>query len=178
MLRSLVGSVVHIGAQTSRLWLATAGVVGLALGLGASLLADGGGAQAGAALPLVFGAGALAATAWILPGVSGAFVLLLLGLYKPLLEALRDLDLAVVAAFAAGLALGLFAFAKMLRWLLARARLPVLALLTGFMAGSLVELWPWRIAAAVEPALAGVLAAMVAGAIAIAALAWASRRVR
>ena len=110
--------------------------------------------------------------------MSGAFVLLLLGLYKPLLEALRNLDLAVVAAFAAGLALGLLAFAKLLRWLLARARIPVLALLTGFMAGSLVELWPWRTAAAVEPALAGVLAAMAAGTLAIAALAWASRRAR
>ncbi len=174
----IAGAVVHIGAQTNPRWLATAGVVGLALGLGASLLADGGAARAEAGLPLIFAGGALAATAWILPGVSGAFILLLLGLYQPMLQALRDVDLAAIAPFVAGLVLGLLAFAKVLRWLLSRVRIPVLALLTGFMAGSLVELWPWRGAPAIEPALAGVLAAMIAGALAIGALAWASSRAR
>lgn len=174
----IAGSVVHIGAQTNRRWLATAGAVGLALGLATSLLADGGATQTNAGVALVFVAGALAATAWILPGVSGAFILLLLGLYKPLLQALTDLDVAVVVPFAAGVVLGLLAFAKLLRWLLAKARVPVLALLTGFMAGSLVELWPWRAVPAVEPALIGVLAAMAAGAAAVAALSLASRRVR
>ena len=141
----IFGSVIHIGSQTPWRGLATAGLVGLALGLAMGILFADHEATAGSVgLTGIFCAGALAATAWMLPGVSGAFVLLLLGLYEPLLLALAAGDLAIVATFAGGLALGMLMFSKLLGWLLSVARTPVIALLTGFMAGSLTLLWPWR----------------------------------
>ena len=161
----IFGSVLHIGWQSPWRALATAGLAGLAVGLAMGLLlADQKAAGGQAGLAIIFGAGALAATAWILPGVSGAFVLLLLGLYEPMLTALASGDLAVIAVFVAGLAVGLLLFSKLLRWLLNAAREPIVALLTGFMAGSLTLLWPWR-GAAPDWSLGalGVAAAMAAG---------------
>lgn len=96
--------------------------------------------------PLVFFlSGAVAICAMILPGISGSFILLLLGMYLPVLEAVRDTQLALLGAFVAGCALGLLSFVHLLRWLLARFYAPVMALLAGFMAGSLAKLWPWRV---------------------------------
>ena len=83
-----------------------------------------------------------------------------------------------MAAFGAGLCLGLLAFSKLLAWLLDKARAALLALLTGFMAGSLTQLWPWRDAGAENAPLIGVLAAMVAGALIVGALAHVARRKR
>jgi putative membrane protein len=95
-------------------------------------------------LPVAFAAGAVAICAWILPGVSGSFMLLLLGQYQRIIKALAGLDLVVVATFAAGCAVGLVIFARVLHWLLARAYAGTLAFLCGFMAGALQKLWPWR----------------------------------
>ncbi|MBZ2188378.1 DUF368 domain-containing protein [Alcanivorax sp. JB21] len=98
--------------------------------------------------PLIFFvSGAIAITAMILPGISGSFILLLLGMYAPVLAAVSDGDLVLLAAFAAGCATGLLAFVHLLRWALQRFNDAVMALLAGFMAGSLVRLWPWRIPA-------------------------------
>ena len=130
----IAASVVHVGTSSSWGWLATLGVVGLGLGLLVGFFADSG-TTLGTAPATVFAGGALAATAWILPGVSGAFVLLMMGLYKPMLAAFTAFDLALLVPFAAGLAIGLLAFSKLLAWLLAKARRALLALLTGFMAG-------------------------------------------
>lgn len=87
--------------------------------------------------------GAVAVGAWMLPAVSGSFLLLALGLYESVLDALVNLELTVLAALAAGCLVGLVSFANLLAWLLKRYREPLLSLLTGFMAGSLVRLWPW-----------------------------------
>ena len=95
-------------------------------------------------LGFVFVAGALAVCAWILPGVSGSFVLLLLGVYANTLRAIAELDLLHLAVLAAGCATGLLSFAQLLGWLFERARASVLALLVGFMTGSLIKLWPWQ----------------------------------
>ncbi|NQD95801.1 DUF368 domain-containing protein, partial [Pseudomonas sp. CrR25] len=92
----------------------------------------------------VFCAGAIAICAMILPGISGSFILLLLGMYAFVLEAVRSLDLAVLALFASGCLLGLVSFAGLLRWLLARWRDLTLAFLTGLMLGSLNKIWPWK----------------------------------
>lgn len=172
----VAASVVHVATSSSWRWLATLGVVGVALGLLTGFLADSG-TVLGTAPATVFVGGALAATAWLLPGVSGAFVLLLMGLYKPMLEALTAFDLALLVPFAAGLAIGLLAFSKLLAWLLARARRAVLALLAGFMAGSLAELWPWGRGAEQMHGL-GVVAAMLAGATVVGILAYVARAAR
>jgi putative membrane protein len=89
-------------------------------------------------------AGAIAICAWILPGISGSFVLLLLGQYAQLVRALSELDMAFLAALAVGMVGGLLAFARVLVWLLRTRYRGTLATLTGLMAGSLPKLWPWR----------------------------------
>jgi putative membrane protein len=92
----------------------------------------------------VFGAGFLAICAMILPGISGAFILVLLGMYAPVLAALRSFDLLFIAVFAAGAASGLLCFSRLLSWLLGRFHCATMALLTGFLLGSLVVVWPWK----------------------------------
>lgn len=91
----------------------------------------------------IFGSAALAICAMILPGVSGAFLLLVLGLYEPTLDAVRDRDLVYLATFLAGAAFGISLFATGLRWLLVHARDITMAALVGLMAGSLRALWPF-----------------------------------
>lgn len=92
----------------------------------------------------IFAAGAIAICAMILPGISGSFILLLLGLYPFILGAVKGLDIAVLAVFASGCLVGIVSFAGILRWLLTRWRDLGLALLTGLMLGSLNKLWPWK----------------------------------
>lgn len=87
----------------------------------------------------------VAICAWVLPGVSGSFVMLLLGLYPTVVSAIAVLDLKVLGVLAAGCGVGLLLFARLLGWLLDRFYRGTLALLCGFMAGSLLSLWPWRV---------------------------------
>ena len=115
---------------------AVAVVVFVLLGVRAGSIADPGAA-------VVIGAGALAICAMILPGVSGAFVLLLLGLYDPITEAVAERELATVALFGVGAVAGLGLFSRLLQRLLERWRDAVVAVLMGLMAGSLRVLWPW-----------------------------------
>jgi putative membrane protein len=91
-----------------------------------------------------FLAGMVAICAWILPGISGSFILLLLGQYQQLVRAISELDVVFLGALGAGCALGLVAFARVLMWLLRRWYRATLAFLTGLMVGSLQKLWPWR----------------------------------
>lgn len=92
----------------------------------------------------IFFAGSIAICAMILPGISGSFILLLLGLYPFILGAVKGLDVNVLALFASGCLVGIVSFAGFLRWLLVRWRDLTLALLTGLMLGSLNKLWPWK----------------------------------
>ena len=94
-------------------------------------------------LPLLAGAGAVAVCAMILPGISGAFLLLMLGLYGAVIGAVTDLLLVDLVVLAAGAAVGLALFSSLLGLLLERARDTVMAVLVGLMAGSLRVLWPW-----------------------------------
>lgn len=96
------------------------------------------------ALWMAFAGAAVAICAMILPGVSGSFLLLVLGLYEPTLEAVRDLDLAYVAVFALGAIAGLGSFATLLRRLLSTNHDRTMAALVGLMLGSLRALWPWQ----------------------------------
>lgn len=96
------------------------------------------------ALWMAFLGAAIAICAMILPGVSGSFLLLVLGLYRPTLDAVRDLDLAYVAVFGIGAIFGLGSFATLLRRLLREHHDTTMAALVGLMAGSLRALWPWQ----------------------------------
>ena len=93
---------------------------------------------------LLFAGGAVAICAWILPGMSGSFLLLIMGLYAGVLEAIRSFDLVSIGALGAGCGLGLMAFAQLLGVLLRRYRVRTISVLTGFMVGSLLKLWPWQ----------------------------------
>lgn len=137
----IAASAVHIGRELRPARLLAYGTIGLVLAL--AML--GIGFREGAApLWMFFLGGMLAVSAWLLPAISGSFLLLALGLYEPVLRAFNAGDWTIPLTLAAGCVLGLLAFANLLHWLMQRQREPVLALLTGFMAGSLPRLWPWQ----------------------------------
>ncbi len=94
-------------------------------------------------LMLVVG-GAIAISAMLLPGVSGSFLLLTMGLYGPVMAGIRGFDVTLILQFGAGCALGLFFFSRLLSWLLHAYHTATLQLLIGFILGSLPLLWPWR----------------------------------
>ncbi len=99
-----------------------------------------------------FFAATIAICAMILPGISGAFVLLLLGLYHPITELIKGLPrlefslqgLVIIAAFGSGCLVGLLAFTRLLKWLLAHRHDPTMAFLVGLMLGSLYKIWPFQ----------------------------------
>ncbi|TQV84824.1 DUF368 domain-containing protein [Exilibacterium tricleocarpae] len=89
-------------------------------------------------------AGSVAICAMILPGISGSFILLLMGMYSAILRAIEDLDWLLLASFGVGCACGLLAFSHVLSWLLRRFYTLTLSFLTGFLVGSLNIIWPWK----------------------------------
>lgn len=95
-------------------------------------------------LPFLFLSGALAVCAMILPGISGAFILVLLGSYKTILDAVHQRDITIVATVAVGAIFGLLSFARLLKWMFNHYKNLTLALLTGFILGSLNKIWPWK----------------------------------
>lgn len=92
-----------------------------------------------------FFAGALAISALLLPGISGSFILLLLGMYEPVLTAVSEFQVINLVAFILGCAVGALAFVQLLKWLLAHHYAVVMGAAAGIMAGSLIKLWPWRL---------------------------------
>jgi len=95
-------------------------------------------------LLFMFLAGAIAICAMILPGISGAFIMVLLGAYKPILSAVSDRDYKTIAVVFLGAIVGLLSFSKVLKWLFANYKNYTLAVLTGFIIGSLNKIWPWK----------------------------------
>ncbi|MBU2996534.1 DUF368 domain-containing protein [Cellulophaga baltica] len=95
-------------------------------------------------LPFLFLSGALAICAMILPGISGAFILVLLGSYKVILEAVHERDLKIIATVGLGAIFGLLSFARILKWMFKHYKDLTLAVLTGFILGSLNKIWPWK----------------------------------
>ena len=95
-------------------------------------------------LPFLFLSGALAICAMILPGISGAFILVLLGSYKTIIDAVHNLDLKIIAVVGAGAVFGLLSFARLLKWMFNHYKNITLAILTGFIIGSLNKIWPWK----------------------------------
>jgi putative membrane protein len=136
-------SVYHIGKQVNSFSISR--ILGFALGLGfaytITIL------QPMSMSPTSFNfviAGSIAICAMILPGISGSFILLLLGMYQPVLNAVKTLQFSTLALFIAGCVIGLLSFSHLLSWLLSRARDITLLTLTGLMVGTLPKIWPWK----------------------------------
>jgi len=92
----------------------------------------------------LFLSGAVAICAMILPGISGSFILVLLGKYQYILEAVNQKDFLTLALVAAGACIGIVAFSRLLGWLLKHYHDLMVAVLTGLMLGSLRKVWPWK----------------------------------
>jgi putative membrane protein len=100
---------------------------------------------AGASGWYIFLSGAIAICAMILPGISGSFILVLMGSYHIVLNALHDKNLTLIGLFAAGCLVGILSFARLLKFLFSKFKEITVALLTGFMIGSLYKVWPWKV---------------------------------
>ena len=92
---------------------------------------------------LVF-AGAIASCAMILPGISGSYILLLMGVYPIVMTAITHRDFTIISAIGIGVILGLLLFSRLLKWLFKRYKNQMLVVLTGLMLGSLNKVWPWK----------------------------------
>lgn len=139
----ILASIVYIGRQLSLrslpvwLMLAVGTLVALAISLGKP-------AQLPGDWWMLALAGSIAVCAMILPGVSGSFLLLLMGVYPVFLRAVAELDWLLLASFLFGAVFGLLLFSHFLSWLLRHHRELTLATLTGFLIGSLNIVWPWK----------------------------------
>ena len=146
----IISSAIFIGKQVER-WGMTE-IISIIFGtIAAYYITIASPAQGNEALWFVFLSGLIAISALILPGISGSFILLLMGMYSFVIPtvkvALKTFDqesLIIVGTFAAGCLVGLLTFSRVLSWTFKHYKNPTLALLTGFMLGSLNKLWPWR----------------------------------
>lgn len=138
-------TVVTTRSQVSRWRVGLVGIFVVVAALVFVLLGVRAGSVADPAAVVIIGAGALAICAMILPGISGAFVLLLLGLYDPITEAVSERNAGTVVLFGLGAVIGLAVFSRLLQRLLERWRDAMIAVLMGLMAGSLRVLWPWPV---------------------------------
>jgi putative membrane protein len=139
----IVASAIYV-ARTVRKWDAgaiIAAVVGTIVAYFITVISP---AEANTTWWFIFLSGSIAICAMILPGISGSFILVLLGMYRFILEAVGNLDIAVLLIFMAGAATGIIAFSNLLSWLLRKFHNLTIALLAGFMVGSLNKVWPWK----------------------------------
>ncbi len=122
-------------------------VVGAAAALGAGIayfIVSATPSQTPENVPFVFLTGVIAISAMILPGISGSFILVLMGKYEYVLTAVKALELDILFAFAAGCGIGLLAFSHVLSWLFRRYHDVTVASITGFLVGSMPKIWPWK----------------------------------
>ena len=96
--------------------------------------------------------GAIAICTMILPGISGSFILVLLGKYEYIMKAVSELNIPVLLVFAIGCVIGIAAFSKFLHWLIGKFEKQTLLVLIGFTLGALIKVWPWADKAANEAA--------------------------
>lgn len=139
----ILASVVGVGRGVER-WNGAALTCCAAAAVGAFILVGMVPVTTPESLLFLFLSGVLAICAMILPGISGAFILVLLGKYHFVLDAVNQRDFDVLAVLAAGACVGLIVFSRFLGWLLDRYFSMVLAGLTGLMLGSLRKIWPWK----------------------------------
>lgn len=139
----IIASSIYIIRQVER-WNTSAIVgliVGTAVAYGITILSPG---EAPNTYPMLFLAGSIAICAMILPGISGSFILLLLGMYKHILGAATSFDVISLAIFMMGCVTGLLLFSHVLSWTFKNFRNTTLAVLAGFMIGSIKKVWPWQ----------------------------------
>lgn len=146
----IIASALYIGRQVTK-WGAveiTILVIGVAVAYFITVASP---AQGSESLVMVFIAGTIAISALILPGISGSFILLLMGMYTLIIPTVKDAlktfnpdSLVILVVFALGCLLGLATFSRVLSWTFKNYHNQTLALLTGFMIGSLNKIWPWR----------------------------------
>lgn len=148
----IIASAIYIGRQIEK-WTAVEIILLIAGAVLAYFITTIAPVEWSRSLPVVFIAGAIAISALILPGISGSFMLLLMGMYyfivtKTLKEGvLQNFDpqaMLTMAVFGLGCLTGLLTVARVLSWTFKNYRFPTLAILTGFMLGSLNKIWPWR----------------------------------
>src|SRR5690554_538955 len=139
----IVASVLIIG-KTVQKWDAFT-IIGIAVGTAiaayVSLLHT---TAHGEQLWYIFLSGTIAICAMILPGISGAFILVLLGSYHVVLDGLKSLDFTLIIVFSFGCLVGILAFSHLLNYLYNHHKNLVLSILTGFLIGSLLKIWPWK----------------------------------
>ncbi|MCB9231165.1 MAG: DUF368 domain-containing protein [Bacteroidia bacterium] len=139
----IVASAVYVATKIKK-WNVTT-VVSLVVGIGvAYFITSLTQTQTPEAPWFVFLSGVIAICAMILPGISGSFLLVILGKYKYIINAVKELDLVTLLTFAAGCFVGLISFSHVLSWLFKKYHDLTVALLTGFMVGSLNKVWPWK----------------------------------
>lgn len=114
---------------------------GIALGAVICLISP---SQTPTDLWFIFLCGMIAICAMILPGISGSFILLLLGKYEYMLQAIAELDIPVILVFVVGAAIGIVSFSHFLSWLLKKYHTETICFLAGIMIGSLLKVWPWQ----------------------------------
>jgi putative membrane protein len=139
----IVASALMVGRKISR-WkglVVLSVLLGTAFGYAVTVITP---AETPVTAAFVFLSGMIAICAMILPGISGSFILLLLGKYEYVLGALRDFHLSVILIFGTGAAVGILSFSHLLHWLLRRFHDLTVAFLTGIMIGSLNKVWPWK----------------------------------
>lgn len=140
----LILMTVPIIGRTLKLWKPSLVLVFLLSTAGTYFLVQMVPAETPEAAWFIFLSGAIAICAMILPGISGAFILLLLGKYQYILEAVHQREIAVLLIFIAGMAVGILSFVRILEWLFRHFHDLTIAVLTGFVLGSLNKIWPWK----------------------------------
>lgn len=139
----IIASAILVSKQIKGWNLAT--ILAMAIGTGISFfITMTAPAEAPEGLPYIFFAGCIAICAMILPGISGSFILVLMGQYQRIMTAVSEYDLVKMAVFATGCLVGILSFSRVLSFLLKKYHDATVALLTGFMIGSLNKVWPWK----------------------------------
>ncbi|WP_439127924.1 DUF368 domain-containing protein [Polaribacter sp.] len=140
----VLASIIYIGKQVEK-WnfkIILFFILGIAFGYSITVIPSTNAADS-SFLFLVF-AGAIASCAMILPGISGSYILLLIGVYPIVMTAITNKDFKIISAIGIGVVVGLLSFSKLLKWLFTNYKNQMLIVLTGIMLGSLNKVWPWK----------------------------------
>ena len=139
----VVASAIYVARTITKWNIATilAGIAGIIIAYLITIITP---AEANTTYWFIFLSGAIAICAMILPGISGSFILVLLGMYKFILESVSEFKILVIATFLSGAAIGIVSFSNILSWLLKKYHNVTISLLSGFMVGSLNKVWPWK----------------------------------
>lgn len=140
----VLASIFYIGKQIEK-WnfkIGILGIIGVVFGYVITILPATNTSDISYAF-LIF-SGAIASCAMILPGISGSYILLLIGIYPVVMTAITERNVTILSAIAIGVVIGLLSFSKLLKWLFAHYKQEMLVVLTGIMLGSLNKVWPWK----------------------------------